>query len=306
MAKNGHGAVGDRSFLVRSGFLITGAELLGILDDALALVCLAVEPVVAVAEDGTVAVGIRGGAETGVDGSDKVLLTSESAAMGHFLDREAFIVEQVDGLQHAPLQDELLEGNAYEELHRLVQVTLIDVEEDGDFLCGMSLYLLDIIDDGIDGDLSGGSSFRLVELLDCGDLFDQNHTFLFLRVYNYCFCHEFANYRIRDEEMLRTTNSLGNSLSGAALYPAPPVWGGGGELSPDYFLQENLSRSPSPFFFYHELSNYRIILAIELQYNQFFNSQIRDKKYRLTLFYALRLFIGGQSGPEGKGRVKRG
>ena len=93
MAKNGHSDVGDGSFLFRSGFLVAGAEFLGILDDALALMRLLVETVVAVAEDGAVAVGIRGGAETGVDGGNEVLLTSESAATGYFLDRESLVIE---------------------------------------------------------------------------------------------------------------------------------------------------------------------------------------------------------------------
>ena len=43
---------------------------------------------------------------------------------------------------------------------------------------------------------------------------------------------QFFNSRILDEEMLRSTNSLGNSLSGAALYPAPLCVGGGGSLAP--------------------------------------------------------------------------
>ena len=178
MAKKGHGAVGDGSFLFRSVFLVAGAEFLSILDDALALVLLLIEAVVAVAEDGAIAIGIRGGAETLVDGGDEVLLTSESAAMGHFLDRESFVVEQVESLAHTPLHDELLEADAHEQLHGLVQETLIDVQVEGDFLCGMTVYSLDIIDDGIDGDLSGGSPFCVPELLNCGDLFDENHTFV--------------------------------------------------------------------------------------------------------------------------------
>jgi hypothetical protein len=32
LAKNGYGAVGDGSFLFRIGFLVAGAEFLGILD----------------------------------------------------------------------------------------------------------------------------------------------------------------------------------------------------------------------------------------------------------------------------------
>ena len=86
MAKKGYADVGDGSFLFRSGFLVAGAEFLSILDDALALVRLLVESVVAVAEDGAIAIGIRGGAETCVDGSDEVLYSAESTAMGHFLD----------------------------------------------------------------------------------------------------------------------------------------------------------------------------------------------------------------------------
>ena len=39
---------------------------------------------------------------------------------------------------------------------------------------------------------------------------------------------QFFNSRIRDEEMLRSTNSLGNSLSGAKPTPPPFVGGGGG------------------------------------------------------------------------------
>ena len=179
MAKNGHGAVGDGSFFFRSGFLVAGAEFLGILDDALALVRLLVETIVAIAEDGAVAIGIRGGAETRVDGGNEVLYSSESAAMGHFLDREVLVVEQVDGLAHTPLHDKLLEANAHKQLHRLVQETLIGVQVEGDLLCGMRIYSLDIIDDGIDGDLSGGSPCCVPELLNCGDLFDENHTFLF-------------------------------------------------------------------------------------------------------------------------------
>ena len=181
MAKNGHGADGDGSFLFRSGFLVAGAEFLGILDDALALVRLLIETVIAVAEDGAIAIGIRGGPETGVDGGDEVLFTSESAATGHFLDRESLVIEQVDGLAHTPLHDKLLEANAHEQLHRLVQETLIGVKVEGDLLCGMRIYSLDIIDDGIDGDLSGRSPCCVPELLNCGDLFDENHTFLFLK-----------------------------------------------------------------------------------------------------------------------------
>jgi hypothetical protein len=45
----------------------------------------------------------------------------------------------------------------------------------------MRIYSLDVIDDGIDGDLSGGSPCCVPELLNCGDLFDENHTFLFLK-----------------------------------------------------------------------------------------------------------------------------
>jgi hypothetical protein len=51
-------------------------------------------------------------------------------------------------------------------------------------------------------------------------------------------------------------------LVGLSL-PRPPLRGGRGAKSPDYFLQENLSRFLSPLsflsLFYHELSNYRII-----------------------------------------------
>ena len=179
MAKKGYADVGDGSFLFRGGFVVAGAEFLGILDDALALVRLLIETVIAVAEDGAIAIGIRGGAETGVDGGDEVLVTSESTAMGHFLDREVLVVEQVDGLAHTPLHDELLEADAYEQLHRLVQETLIGVKVEGDLLCGMRIYSLDVIDDGIDSDLSGGSTCCVPELLNCGDLFDENHTFLF-------------------------------------------------------------------------------------------------------------------------------
>ena len=181
MAKNGYGAVGDGSFLFRSGFVVAGAEFLSILDDALALMRLLVEPIVAVAEYGAIAIGIRGGAETGVDSSDEVLFTLESAATGHFLDREVLVIEQVDGLAHTPLHDELLEADAHEQLHRLVQETLIGVQVEGDLLCGMTVYSLDVIDDGIDGNLSGGSTCCVPELLNCGDLFDENHTVLFLK-----------------------------------------------------------------------------------------------------------------------------
>ena len=181
MAKNGHDAVGDGSFLFRSGFLFAGAEFLSILDDASALVRLLIETVIAVAEDGAIAIGIRGGAETGVDGGDEVLFTSESAATGHFLDGESLVIEQVDGLAHTPLHDELFEADAHKQLHRLVQETLIGVQVEGDLLCGMRIYSLDIIDDGIDGDLSGRSPCCVPELLNCGDLFDENHTVLFLK-----------------------------------------------------------------------------------------------------------------------------
>ena len=181
MAKKGYADVGDGSFLFRSGFVVAGAEFLSILDDALALVRLLIETVIAVAEDGAIAIGIRGGAETGVDGGDEVLVTSESTAMGHFLDREVLVVEQIESLAHTPLHDELLEADAYEQLHRLVQETLIGVQVEGDLLCGMRIYSLDVIDDGIDGDLSGGSPCCVPELLNCGDLFDENHTVLFLK-----------------------------------------------------------------------------------------------------------------------------
>ena len=181
MAKNGHGAVEDGSFLFRSGFVVAGAEFLSILDDALALVRLLIESVVAVAEYGAIAIGIRGGSETGVDGGNEVLFTLESAATGHFLDREVLVIEQIDGLAHTPLHDELLEADSYEQLHRLIQETLIGVQVEGDLLCGMRIYSLDIIDDGIDSDLSGGSPCCVPELLDCGDLFDENHTVLFLK-----------------------------------------------------------------------------------------------------------------------------
>ena len=51
-----------------------------------------------------------------------------------------------------------------------------------------------------------------------------------------------------------STNSLGNSLSGAALYPCPLV-GGWGSLAPTISSWENLSRWPSFLF----ITNYRII-----------------------------------------------
>ena len=88
---------------------------------------------------------------------------------------------QVDGLAHTPLHEKLREADAHEQLHRLVQETLIGVKVEGDLLCGMTVYSLDVIDDGIDSDLSGGSTCCVPELLNCGDLFDENHTFLFLK-----------------------------------------------------------------------------------------------------------------------------
>ena len=179
MAKNGHTEVGDGLLIIRSGLLVAGMELFGILDDLLALVRLLVETVIAVAEDGAIAIGIRSGAETGVDGGNEVLLTSESAATGYFLDRESLVIEHIDGLAYTPLHDELLEADAHEQLHRLVQETLIGVKVEGDLMCGMTVYSLDIIDDGIDSDLSGGSPCCVPQLLNCGDLFEENHTVCF-------------------------------------------------------------------------------------------------------------------------------
>ena len=73
-------------------------------------------------------------------------------------------------------------------------------------------------------------------------------------------------------------------LVGLSL-PRPPLRGGRGAISPDYFLQENLSRFLSSSLSF--ITNYRIILGIELQHNQFFNSQILDNKYRLSLYLPL-------------------
>ena len=46
MTKNGHGAVGERLFLILSRFLVAGVEFLGILNNTLALMFLHVEVVV--------------------------------------------------------------------------------------------------------------------------------------------------------------------------------------------------------------------------------------------------------------------
>ena len=125
----------------------------------------------------------------------------------------------------------------------IFQETLIDIQVEGDFLCGVSLYSFDIIDDGIDGDLSGGSPSCLPELLNCGNLFDKNHTVCFLRVnigffitnwriiellWRVDFCPvnslilEFVIKKCFAQQILSEIVLVGLSL------PRPPLWGVGG------------------------------------------------------------------------------
>lgn len=60
-----------------------------------------------------------------------------TGATSDFLERDALIVEQIHRLHGAPHQNELLEGKAYEYLHRLREPTLLHSQCLGHQLGGM-------------------------------------------------------------------------------------------------------------------------------------------------------------------------
>ncbi len=57
---------------------VTGTELLGILDDLPAMQGIDIEAVVAVSGHGVVAIGIRGGAQSGLEGRYQILVALEA------------------------------------------------------------------------------------------------------------------------------------------------------------------------------------------------------------------------------------
>ena len=73
-------------------------------------------------------------------------------------------------------------------------------------------------------------------------------------------------------------------LVGLSL-PRPPLRGGRGGYKPRLFPSGEFVSLPLSSLSF--ITNYRIISGIELQHNQFFNSQILDNKYRLSLYLPL-------------------
>ena len=110
-----------------------------------------VDHVIAVAKQFARPVRLRSGSPSSAECQDEVLLTLEAAAIGHLLDRQALVVEQILGLHHSPLDDQRTQVHSREQEERIIQEPSVGVEEQGDVsraLCpGLANRIQHCIDD---------------------------------------------------------------------------------------------------------------------------------------------------------------
>jgi len=97
------------------------------------------------------------------EGQDQILLLLEATAMGYFQYREALVIEQVSCLQHTPFQHHLIQGDSGEQLESNAQIATIDIKEQCDVRCILSLRLADSIHHLVNDHLTSGF-VRVIQL----------------------------------------------------------------------------------------------------------------------------------------------